>query len=139
MQRIPGSDGSEITSVAWAKAAGDPHWRLFASTLGGSLLEVSCQQLQPIASTDSFGGAFWCLRPAPSKKGSVVTQLAAACGDGSVKLYNVHAHVPGAEYARSLGRVEGHVLALAWHPNGHSVVSGGSDGCIHMWDVRQGT
>eukprot|EP00878_Enallax_costatus_P017246 GHUV01018109.1.p1 GENE.GHUV01018109.1~~GHUV01018109.1.p1 ORF type:complete len:252 (+),score=73.86 GHUV01018109.1:171-926(+) len=144
LSRIPGSDGSEITSVAWARATGDTHWRLFASTLGGSLLELSCQQLQPIAVTDSFGGAIWCLRPAPSTRsnnsstGGLATQLAAACGDGSVKLYSIHAHVPGAEYVRSLPCVEGNVLALAWHPDGHSLVSSGSDGCIHCWDVRQG-
>lgn len=70
--------------------------------------------------------------------GGYVTQLAAACGDGSIKLYQVHARVPGAEYVRSLPRVEGNVLALTWHPQGHSIVSGGSDGCIHCWDVKQG-
>jgi U3 small nucleolar RNA-associated protein 4 len=131
--------------VAWARAPGDTHWRLFASTLDGTLLELSCQQLQPIAATDSFGGAIWCMRPAPSSSSNAaaaaagyVTQLAAACGDGSVKLYAVHAHVAGAEYVRSLPRVEGNVLALAWHPDGRSLVSGGSDGCIHCWDVQRG-
>jgi WD40 repeat protein len=143
-QRIPGSDGSEISSVAWARAPGDAHWRLFASTLDGSLHELSCEQLQPIATTDSFGGAIWCMRPAPSSGSSstaaagFVTQLAAACGDGSVKLYAVQAHAAGAEYVRSLPRVEGNVLALAWHPDGRSLVSGGSDGCIHSWDVQRG-
>eukprot|EP00883_Tetradesmus_obliquus_P000192 jgi/Sobl393_1/10198/SZX66334.1 len=138
LARIPGSDGSEISSIAWARAPGDAHWRLFASTLDGSLLELSCQQLQPIAATDSFGGAIWCMRPAPAAAG-VVKQLAAACGDGSVKLFAVHGAVAGAEYVKSLPRVEGNVLALAWHPDGRSIVSGGSDGCIHCWDVQRGT
>ncbi|WIA12120.1 hypothetical protein OEZ85_012193 [Tetradesmus obliquus] len=138
LARIPGSDGSEISSIAWARAPRDAHWRLFASTLDGSLLELSCQQLQPIAATDSFGGAIWCMRPAPAAAG-VVTQLAAACGDGSVKLFAVHGAVAGAEYVKSLPRVEGNVLALAWHPDGRSIVSGGSDGCIHCWDVQRGT
>jgi WD40 repeat protein len=78
------------------------------------------------------------MRPAPSSSNGQVTQLAAACGDGSVKLYAVAAHAAGAEYERSLPRVEGNVLALAWHPDGRSLVSGGSDGCIHCWDVQRG-
>jgi U3 small nucleolar RNA-associated protein 4 len=92
---------------------------------------------------DSFGGPIWSLRAAPvssssSSSSGTVTQLAAACGDGSVKLFAVETDVPGAQYVSSLPRVEGKVLALAWHPAGHSVVSGGSDGCIHSWDLKQG-
>eukprot|EP00775_Hariotina_reticulata_P001961 gene1961-2288_t len=108
LARIPGADGTEISSVAWARAPGDPHWRLFASTLDGSILELSCCQLQAIAVTDSFGGPIWSLKAAPasdsSSAGGTVTQLAAACGDGSVKLFAVHGNAPGAEYVRSLPR-----------------------------------
>jgi hypothetical protein len=54
VQRIPGADGCEISSVAWTRAPGDPHWRLFASTLDGSILELCCRQLQAIAVTGAL-------------------------------------------------------------------------------------
>jgi WD40 repeat protein len=147
-QTIPGSDSNEVSGLAWARGAGDPAWRLFASTLSGQVLELSCQQMTHVAATDSGGGPIWCLQAAPcSSSGSkgaapgaprTTTQLAAACGDGSVKLFGVHSGVAGAVYERALPRVEGNVLALAWHPSGASLVSGGSDGCIHVWEVATG-
>jgi U3 small nucleolar RNA-associated protein 4 len=152
MQTIPGAEGSEISSLAWARAAEDPSWRLFAATLSGQIQELSISQLRPIASTDSSGGAVWALRAAPcapsasnSSRGGdspqqqlVSTQLAAACADGSVKLFGVSSGEAGAVYTRALPRVEGNVLALAWHPDGRVLVSGGSDGCMHVWDLDTG-
>lgn len=150
-QLIPGADGSEISSLAWARAPEDAHWRLFAATLGGQIHELSIQQLQPIASTDSSGGAVWCLRAAPSTTSSSSggnrsaqqqqhssVQLAAACADGSVKLFGASHGEAGALFQRAMPRVEGNVLSLAWHPNGRSLVSGGSDGCMHVWDLQTG-
>jgi WD40 repeat protein len=144
-QTIPGSDSNEISGLAWARAAADPDWRLFASTLSGQLLELSCQQMQLLASTDSTGGPIWCLQAAPATSSgrglattTTTTTLAAACGDGSVKLFSVHSGVAGAVFERALPRVDGNVLALAWHPNGSSLASGGSDGCIHVWETASG-
>jgi U3 small nucleolar RNA-associated protein 4 len=152
-QTIPGSEGNEVSSLAWARASGDPHWRLFASTLSGQIQELSPTHLTVFSSTDSSGGAVWCLRAAPaisSGSGSsgssdgpqqqqlVTSQLAAACADGSVKLFGVHAGEAGAVFERALPRVEGNVLSLAWHPTGRSLVSGGSDGCMHVWDLQTG-
>jgi U3 small nucleolar RNA-associated protein 4 len=107
-----------------------------------------------MSSTDSSGGAVWCLKAAPATTSSsssgggssdgaqqqqlVTSRLAAACADGSVKLFGVHAGEPGAAFERALPRVEGNVLSLAWHPNGRSLVSGGSDGCMHVWDLQTG-
>ena len=45
-------------------------------------------------------------------------RLAAACDDGCVRLFTVDPGVPGASYAKSLPRVEGRCLAVAWHPSG---------------------
>jgi hypothetical protein len=149
-QTIPGADGMEASNLAWARAAVDPCWRLFAATLSGEILELSITQLQPIASTDSSGGAVWALRAAPAvphtsgSSGSglqqqlYTAQLAAACADGSVKLFGVSSGEAGAVLQRSLPRVEGNALSLAWHPNGRNLVSGGSDGCMHVWDLRTG-
>lgn len=148
-QVIPGSDGNEVSGLAWARGPADPHWRLFASTLSGQLLELSCQQAQAVAATDSGGGPIWSLQAAPcstapSTQGTqqqqqlVSMQLAAACGDGSVRLFSVASGVAGAVFERSLPHVAGNVLALAWHPNGTSLASGGSNGCIHLWDAATG-
>jgi WD40 repeat protein len=141
----------EVSSLAWARAADDPCWRLFAATLSGEILELSVTQLQPIASTDSSGGAVWAMRAAPavphtsgssgggSQQQQLYTaQLAVACADGSVKLFGVSSGEAGAVLQRSLPRVEGNALSLAWHPNGRNLVSGGSDGCMHVWDLRTG-
>ncbi len=46
--------------------------------------------------------------------------------------------VVGAQYEKSLPRVEGRVLALAWHPSGEVIASAGSDGCLHLWDIASG-
>jgi len=150
LQLIPGAEGCEISGLTWARAAEDSCWRLFASTLSGQILELSCEQLRPVASTDSTGGAVWALRSAPCSTSSgstsstsqqarfTTTQLAAACADGSVKLFTVSGGEPGAVFQRALPRVEGNVLSLAWHPNGKSLVSGSSDGCLHAWDLQKG-
>ncbi|KAF8071219.1 UTP4 [Scenedesmus sp. PABB004] len=138
LARIPGADGVEVSSLAWARAPGEAAWRLFAASLDGGIAELSPRRLAPLAAADSSGGPVWCLRAAPAAPDGGVTRLAAACGDGSVKLFAVAAHAAGAEYERALPRVEGNALSLAWHPGGASLVSGGSDGCIHCWDVARG-
>lgn len=64
--------------------------------------------------------------------------IAAACDDGSVRLFAVEAGEPGAHYERSLARLQGRVLAVAWHPSGTALVAGGVDGCIHALDLGTG-
>lgn len=64
--------------------------------------------------------------------------LAAACDDGSVRLFTVEYGLPGVVYLKSLPRVEGRTLAVAWHPTAEFLVSGGTDGCIHVWQVATG-
>jgi len=62
-------------------------------------------------------------------------RLAAACDDGCVRLFTIEPGIPGAVYHKSLPKVEGRALAVAWHPSRKFLVSGGSNGCIHVWDV----
>ncbi|KAH7616913.1 putative WD repeat-containing protein PCN [Nannochloris sp. 'desiccata'] len=62
-------------------------------------------------------------------------RLAAACDDGCVRLFTIEPGMPGAVYHKSLPRVEGRTLAVAWHPSRKFLISSGSDGCIHVWDV----
>ena len=65
-------------------------------------------------------------------------RLAVACDDGCVRIFTVEPGMPGASYSKSLPRVEGRTLAVAWHPSGKFIISGGSDGCIHVWEVSSG-
>jgi U3 small nucleolar RNA-associated protein 4 len=62
-------------------------------------------------------------------------RLAAACDDGCVRLFTIEPGIPGAVYYKSLPKVEGRTLAVAWHPSRIFLVSAGSNGCIHVWDV----
>jgi WD40 repeat protein len=62
---------------------------------------------------------------------------AAGCDDGSIRLFTAEPGRP-LQYSKVLAQCEGRALALAWHPEGHTLVSGGSDGCIHCWDSTTG-
>jgi WD40 repeat protein len=138
LQTIPGQDGLELSSLAWAKAEAEEHWRLFCATLTGDIYEVDCQRLTRVAPTDSYGGAVWALSSCPGSSVHPSNLLAAGCDDGSVRLFSVQAGLPGAAFQRTLAQVEGRCLALAWHPTASLLLSGGSDGAIHCWDTTTG-
>ena len=128
--------------------------RVFVSGMDGTIVEIDAQTKGHRMSSDSLGGAVWNL--AITKEESVdykqeetaqegegqeedrddrTHNIAAACDDGCVRIFGVDRNVPGIQYIKSLPAVEGKVLATAWHPSGTRVVSGGTDGCIHVWDV----
>ena len=65
-------------------------------------------------------------------------RLAAACDDGVTRFFTVDEGVPGLTYQRSLGRVEGRALSLAWHPAGATLFSGHSDAIIRAWSASNG-
>lgn len=157
-QAIPGWEGAELSSLAWARDALGRRWRLFAGSLDGSIYEVDFESQRVAHASDSYGGAVWALAAAPAagaqagggggggvgdKAGGAGGEegghdLVAACDDGSLRLLRVNGGVSGCEYVRPLAKAEGRALAVAWHPGGGAVVSGGSDGCIHAWDVKTG-
>ncbi|KZV54527.1 transducin-related family protein [Dorcoceras hygrometricum] len=63
------------------------------------------------------------------------TLLAAACDDGCVRIYGV----PDDEklaYNRTLPRVSGRTLSVAWSPDASRIYSGSSDGFIRCWDAK---
>lgn len=55
-----------------------------------------------------------------------------------MRLFTVEPGVSGPAYAKSLPKVEGRTLAVTWHPSGQHLVSGGTDACIHAWEVATG-
>jgi len=59
--------------------------------------------------------------------------IAAACDDGAVRLFTVETTIPGVIFSKSLPRVEGRCLTVAWHPQGSVLASAGTDKCIHIW------
>ena len=61
-----------------------------------------------------------------------------ACDDGVTRFFGVDEGVPGLTYQRSLGRVEGRALSLAWHPAGATLFSGHSDAIIRAWNASNG-
>lgn len=71
-----------------------------------------------------------------NNKGIAVEQpatIAAACDDGAVRLFTVENTIAGVTFSKSLPRVEGRCLAIAWHPQGSVLASAGTDKCIHIW------
>jgi WD40 repeat protein len=62
------------------------------------------------------------------------TTLAAACGDGAIRLWQV----PDGKGLRTLRGHEGSVNWLCFSPDGQRLASGGADGAIVLWDVRSG-
>ncbi len=65
-------------------------------------------------------------------------RLAVACDDGVTRFFGVDEGVPGLTYQRSLGRVEGRALSIAWHPAGATLFSGHSDAIIRAWNATNG-
>ncbi|KAJ4976018.1 hypothetical protein NE237_001124 [Protea cynaroides] len=61
--------------------------------------------------------------------------LAVGSDDGCVRLYVV-SDLEGLTYNRSLPRVSGRVLSVAWSLDAKLIFSGSSDGFIRCWDVR---
>uniref|UniRef100_A0A1J3HD33 Cirhin n=1 Tax=Noccaea caerulescens TaxID=107243 RepID=A0A1J3HD33_NOCCA len=61
--------------------------------------------------------------------------LAAACDDGCVRLYRI-SDLNELTYYRSLPRVSGRALSVAWSPDAQRLFSGSSDGMIRCWDVN---
>ncbi len=62
----------------------------------------------------------------------------AGCDDGTVRVFGAEGGERGLQYERTLARLKGRVLALAWHPTGATLVAGGADGCIHALDPVTG-
>ncbi|PIA39473.1 hypothetical protein AQUCO_02600132v1 [Aquilegia coerulea] len=62
-------------------------------------------------------------------------RVAIACDNGRVSLYYV-SESDGITYDKSLPRVEGRVLSVAWSLDAKLIISGSSDGCIRIWDAK---
>ena len=106
------------SSQAVASASAPPPPRLFGASLNGAVFEVDLASCALHAVADALGGAVWSLA-ADAARG----RLAAACDDGTVRLFRVVDATNGGavaaaiEYERTLAVVGdgGRVLSLAWY------------------------
>ncbi|XXG56848.1 hypothetical protein AAC387_Pa03g4158 [Persea americana] len=62
-------------------------------------------------------------------------RIAVGCDDGCVRIY-VSSESDGFAYKRSLPRVSGRVLCVAWSLDARQIFSGSSDGFIRCWDSQ---
>jgi U3 small nucleolar RNA-associated protein 4 len=106
---------SAVTSIVSA-------WRLFQARLDGTIREVfpaaldpssSSSSSSPAAISDSYGGAVWAMaaEPASAVRAGFAAHLAAACDDGSVRLFAVEPGEPGVQYVGVIGRAVGEASA----------------------------
>ncbi|KAM7516977.1 hypothetical protein LguiA_006560 [Lonicera macranthoides] len=65
------------------------------------------------------------------------TCVAIACDDGCVRIYSI-SDSEQLTYNKSLPRVSGRVLSVAWSPDANMIYSGSSDGFIRCWDCKMG-
>ncbi|RWR77947.1 U3 small nucleolar RNA-associated protein 4 [Cinnamomum micranthum f. kanehirae] len=62
-------------------------------------------------------------------------RIAVGCDDGCVRIYD-SSESDGFTYKRSLPRVSGRVLCVAWSLDARQIFSGSSDGFIRCWDSQ---
>jgi len=106
--------------------------RLFSAGHHALITEWDTLRLQRKTSSDSYGGAVWCI--AVDATG---TTLAAGCEDGSVRLFDLSDG--SLRYIRSFEGQRGRILSVAWSSTGTMLVSGSAEGTIRVWNVPTGT
>eukprot|EP00890_Picochlorum_soloecismus_P003258 jgi/Picsp_1/3933/NSC_01445-R1_protein len=142
--------------------------RAFVSSLDGLIVEVDTSSQQIRSTEDSYGGAVWnmCVKYDVRKaegelqkatvmdtSGAVDSDedveedegvsthhhlIAAACDDGAVRIYSVEKNIPGLKFEKTLPPVGGRTLSVAWHPTKPILVSGSTEGCLHVWNIDTG-
>ncbi|KAM5565900.1 WD repeat-containing protein PCN [Rosa sericea] len=64
-------------------------------------------------------------------------RVALAGGDGFLQIYSIN-DADEFVYTKSLPRVNGSVLSVAWSPDAKFIYAGSTDGMIRIWDARGG-
>ncbi|GMH38641.1 hypothetical protein BSKO_06525 [Bryopsis sp. KO-2023] len=128
---IPGRKGAAISSLLWAKG-GKGRWRLLSGGLDGFIVEWDLQTLDVKTSETAHGGAVWGMAMKTSKDGEQL--LAAACDDGSVRVFVVEED-GGILLKGSMMSDSERCLCVSWETKGTRLVSGHSDGCIRVWET----
>ncbi|KAJ5066973.1 u3 small nucleolar RNA-associated protein [Anaeramoeba ignava] len=125
--KIPGLQSLSIEALVWSIDSK----RLFSASLSGKITEWDLQELKPKTEYDSFGGAIYDL-----KINNSGTTIAAACRDGSVRLFLVQEE--NLQYTRSFSGQKSTVLSLAWSPNDEFIITGNQKRTISVINVLTG-
>ena len=68
--------------------------------------------------------------------GSSTITIALGCEDGTIRLFDVSDATAPPLYNKALSRHSSRILSVAWSPDANFLASGGSDGMIKLWDLR---
>ena len=150
---LPGTGEATVQALLWVRGGGGGGERLLSAGLNGRLVEWDLTRLTPRHATDSYGGAVWAASLLDGH--SMAAQVAAggisageadlehassvvlACEDGTLRLFDTSDPTSPPTYIKSLARHAGRALSVAWY-DPVTVVSGGSDGSLRVWDVPSG-
>ena len=129
--------------------------RLLSAGLNARLIEWDLVRLVPRFATDSYGGAVWAAsllsgyslaQQVAAGEGATVasvdhsdysSSVTLACEDGTLRLFDTSDPTQPPTYIKSLSRHTGRALSVVWYDE-LTVVSGGSDGSVRVWDVLSG-
>ena len=151
---LPGTGEATVQSLLWTQSPYGEE-RLLSAGLNARLIEWDLTHLVPRHATDSYGGAVWAASIANGY--SLAQQVAAgegasvqsvehsqyassvvlACEDGTLRLFDTSDPTTPPSYIKSLSRHTGRALSAVWY-DPLTVVSGGSDGSLRVWDVLSG-
>ena len=101
--------------------------RLISAGLNSVLIEWNLVTGLPLYSIDSYGGAVYKIVLNNNK-----TKLAAACDDGSIRIFNIEEKE--IIYETMLARQSSRCLSLAWNEN--ILAAGDDSGNIRIWNVK---
>ena len=151
---LPGTGQSTVQSLMWTRSPSGEE-RLLSAGLNARLIEWDLTRLIPRHATDSYGGAVWSAsllhgyslaqQVAAGEGASVdsvghseyASSVVLACEDGTLRLFDTSDPTTAPTYIKSLSRHSSRALTAAWY-DALTVVSGGSDGSVRVWDVLSG-
>ena len=151
---LPGTGQSTVQSLLWTQSPSGEE-RLLSAGLNARLIEWDLTHLVPRHATDSYGGAVWAAsivtgyslaqQVAAGEGASVesvghsgyASSVVLACEDGTLRLFDTSDPTTPPTYIKALSRHTGRALSAVWY-DPLTVVSGGSDGSLRVWDVLSG-
>ena len=137
LKTVPGSGEATVQVLMWARSARGGQERLFSAGLNGRLIEWDLVGLAPKFASDTYGGAVWSGSIQETLvDGSRTLTIALGCEDGTIRLFDVSDASAPPLYSKALSRHSSRILSVAWSPDANFLATGGSDGMIKLWDLR---
>lgn len=122
---IPSVPNTSVETLSWCNG------RLFAAGLYGYIYEYDlCTLTLKYQLIVTSGCPVWCIAVNKQKN-----CLATGNEDGHVILHDLS--LDGLDFRKKFDKQEGCILCLAWHKDGHVIVTGSKD-TIRLWNVESG-